>query len=169
MILECLKDVYIHFYNSSIGHRIRLPGEVEAEEPSTKANQKKHIDKTNDRTYNIIMNDKPHHRFHLRYVVYTAGVFLGLSLLYKYNTRFRLSCQKIVVSYKCGRLLQDAKSYVYESLFSDESIFKRAWQHVSDQAHSTKEKIMDTKVTLKYYVYLRTNNIQFTYHTYVKT
>ena len=169
MILECPKDVYLHFYDSWVGHRIRLPDEIDPEESSSKANQKKHIDKTNDRTYNIIMNDKPHHRFHLRYVVYTAGVFLGLSLLYKYNTRFRLSCQKIVVSYKCGRLLQDAKSYVYESLFSDESIFKRAWQHVSDQAHSTKEKIMDTKVTFKYFVFWRTNNRQFTYHTDVRT
>ena len=169
MILECPKDVYLHFYDSWVGHRIRLPDEIDPEESSSKANQKKHIDKTNDRTYNIIMNDKPHHRFHLRYVVYTAGVFLGLSLLYKYNTRFRLSCQKIVVSYKCGRLLQDAKSYVYESLFSEESIFKRAWQHVSDQAHSTKEKIMDTKVTFKYFVFWRTNNKQFTYHTYVRT
>ena len=153
MILECPKDVYLHFYDSCVGHRIRLPDEIDPEESSSKANQKKHIDKTNDRTYNIIMNDKPHHRFHLRYVVYTAGVFLGLSLLYKYNTRFRLSCQKIVVSYKCGRLLQDAKSYVYESLFSDESIFKRAGQRVSDQAHSTKEKIMDTKITFKYFVF----------------
>ena len=169
MILECPKDVYLHFYDSWVGHRIRLPDEIDPEESSSKANQKKHIDKTNDRTYNIIMNDKPHHRFHLRYVVYTAGVFLGLSLLYKYNTRFRLSCQKIVVSYKCGRLLQDAKSYVYESLFSDESIFKRAWQHVSDQAHSTKEKIMDTKITFKYFVFWRTNNRQFTYHTDVRT
>ena len=128
---------------------MKLPGEIENEESTSQANQKKHMDKTNDRTYNIIMNDKPHHRFHLRYVVYTAGVFLGFSLLYKYNSRFRLSCQKIVVSYKCGQLLQDAKSYVYDSLFSEESIFKRAWQHLSDHAHNTKRKIMDGQVLMK--------------------
>lgn len=107
--------------------------------------QKRHLDKTNDKTYNIIMNEKPRHRFHLRYVVYSAGVFLGFGLLYKYNTRFRLSCQKIVLSYKCGQLYQDFKSFIYNSLFAEEASVKKGLQLMNDRYHEAKSKLLDTE------------------------
>lgn len=123
---------------------MRLPGEGE-EEVALQASQKRHVDKANDRTYNIIMNDQPKHRFHLRYVVYSAGVFLGLSLLYKYNTRFRLSCQRIVVSYRCGQLFSDFKNYVYNMMFAEETAIKKGWKAVNDRYQDVKEKLLDKK------------------------
>lgn len=125
---------------SSIGHRVRLPGEAE-EEVATQTNQKRRVDKTNDRTYNIIMNDQPKHRFHLRYVVYSAGVLLGFSLLYKYNTRFRLSCQRLYVSYQCGRLYNDFKNWIVGSWFTEEAAIKKGWKSVTDKYQDTKTKL----------------------------
>lgn len=143
----------IHTIMLCIGHRVRLPGEIENEDASTQNVQKHHIDKENDRTYSIIMNDKPRHRFHLRYVVYTAGVFLGFGLLYKYNPRFRLSCQKLVLSYRCGQLYQDVKSYFYNTFFKKEDNVKKGIQAVTDRYHDVKSKILDADNTKHYCVW----------------
>ena len=116
---------------------------MEAEE-SLQPSQKRRVDKSNDRTYNIIMNENKH-RFHLRYVVYSAGVLLGFSLLYKYNKRFRLSCQQIVISYRCGQLFNDFKNFVYSSIFGEESTVKNRLQTMSERYNSVKGKIMDTE------------------------
>ena len=91
------------------------PGEAPLDEPRKKVSNHS---KENNRTYAIIMNDKPRHQFHLRYVVYTLGIFFGCKALYNRNDTFRNCCDGILASYQRGMLMSDFKSFIYNSWLS---------------------------------------------------
>ena len=91
------------------------PGEAPLDEPKKKTSNHS---KENNRTYAIIMNDKPRHRFHLRYVVYSLGIFFGCRALYNRNDTFRTYCDGILSSYRRGMLIADFKSLIYNSWIS---------------------------------------------------
>ena len=95
-----------------VEHMVLRPGEAP---PEDKKKQKMENAKQSNRTYAIIMNEKPRHRFHLRYAVYSLGVLIGCNLLYRRNDAFRGYCDGVAASYRQGTLLRDSKSFLYNA------------------------------------------------------
>ena len=98
--------------------------------------EKKKAKKIHDRTYDIIMSEKPQRHFHFRYVVYTAGILIGVKMLYHHNESFRHWCQKVAISYKCGRLRDDFKNFCYNFLFAENATVKVWLSSLGAQAAS---------------------------------
>lgn len=71
--------------------------------------------KENNRTYAIIMNEKPRHHFRLRYVVYAMGIFMGCKALYNRNAAFRDCCDGLRTSYREGSLVDGVKELMYNA------------------------------------------------------
>ena len=83
MISVCPKSVEKRCETERVGHMVSKKddeGRILVVEE-----EKKKAKKIHDRTYDIIMSEKPQRRFHFRYVVYTAGLLIGLKMLYKHN------------------------------------------------------------------------------------
>ena len=120
------------FVGSSFqGHMVLRPGEMSVEESKKKAAEGT---KEKDRTYEIIMNDKPRHRFHLRYVDYTMGILLGCRALYGRNDTFRGWCDAILQSYRQGTIIGDFKGFIYNAYLAAAELL-RQW---TDRLATTK-------------------------------
>lgn len=111
------------------GHMILRPGEAPIEE--SKKKKAAEVTKETDRTYAIIMNDKPHHRFHLRYVVYTAGIILGCKALYGRNDTFRGWCDAVLQSYRRGTILEDFKVFIYNAYLATTELLRQWRDHLA--------------------------------------
>lgn len=118
------------FVRSSFqGHMVLRPGEMSVEESKKKAAEGT---KEKDRTYEIIMNDKPRHRFHLRYVVYTMGILLGCRALYGRNDTFRGWCDAILQSYRQGTIIGDFKGFIYNAYLAAAELLRQWTDRLGD-------------------------------------
>lgn len=132
MISVCRKSVEKQCETERVGHMVSKKddeGRILVVEE-----EKKKAKKIHDRTYDIIMSEKPQRRFRFRYVVYTAGLLIGFKMLYKHNESFKHWCQKVAISYKCGRLQDDFKNFWFNFLFAENATVKVWWSSVSEKA-----------------------------------
>lgn len=85
-----------------------------------------HAPRSRNRLDDLILHDEEKPRFRLRYVVYVLGVVIGVRLAYKKNTGFRYACDSMMMSYRCGSLVQDLKGLMGTWIFGENSKL-RSW------------------------------------------
>ena len=87
-----------------------------------------HQPRSRNRLDDLILHDEEKPRFRLRYVVYALGVVIGLRLAYKKNTGFRYACDSMMMSYRCGNLVQDFKGLMVNWVFGENSKLRSLWR-----------------------------------------
>lgn len=131
---RCTLIIFIEFTADHFAH---LPGEEFPErqtEEQKAAEERKamkamsHQPRSRNRLDDLILHDEEKPRFRLRYVVYALGVVIGLRWAYTKNTGFRYACDSMVMSYRCGSLVQDFKEVMEKWVFGENSRLRSVWR-----------------------------------------